>query len=221
MSVWIALLRGINVGGKNIIPMRALAATFTRLGFESVKTFIASGNVLFRSPTRDPRALERRLEKAIAKAHGCAIKVVVRSREELAALADDLPRGWKKPSAAKRYYVLFLRHEVDSKDILDRVQAKPGIEEIAYRPGALLWSATIAGLTRSSVMKLTASPLYKDITIRNLATTLKVRALADAMTGDVTSAITSGSSAARSRRPTASPARRSRSSPRPRARTSR
>jgi uncharacterized protein (DUF1697 family) len=181
MTIWVALLRGINVGGNNIIPMRALAETFTRLGFESVKTYIASGNVLFRSKDRDARALEKKLEKAIAMAHGCATKVVVRRREELAALVDALPRGWKKPDAKKRYYVIFLRHDVDSEDILERVQAKPGIEEIAYRPGTLLWSATIADLGRSSVSKLMVSPLYKDITIRNLNTTLKLRALADAM----------------------------------------
>jgi uncharacterized protein (DUF1697 family) len=180
MTVWVALLRGINVGGNNVIPMRALAETFTRLGFVSVKTYIASGNVLFQSSTnRDPRALEKKLEKAIAKAHDCTIKVVVRSREELAALVDDLPRGWKKPSATKRYYVLFLRHAVDSEDVLEKVQAKPGIEEIFYRPGTLLWSANIADLTRSSIAKLTATPLYKDVTIRNLNTTLKLRALAD------------------------------------------
>ena len=181
MTVWVALLRGINVGGNNIIPMRALAETFTSLGLESIKTYIASGNVLFRSRERNARTLEKKLEKAIAKAHGCTIKVVVRSREELAALVDDLPRGWKKPSATKRFYVLFLRHEVDSKKVLDMVQAKPGIEEVAYRPGTLLWSANIADLTRSSVAKLTASPLYKDVTIRNLNTTLKLRALADEM----------------------------------------
>lgn len=213
MTVWVALLRGINVGGNNIIPMKALAETFTRLGFESVKTYIASGNVLFRSPERDARALEKKLEKAIAKAHRCAIKVVVRSREELDALVDDLPRGWKKPSAAKRYYVLFLRHEVDSKKVLDRLQAKPGVEEIVYRAGTLLWSATIADLTRSAVMKqLTASPLYQAVTIRNLNTTLKLRALADAM------ALTSDSSAARSRPASGSPSRRIPSSPRPHAR---
>ena len=181
MTIWVALLRGINVGGNNIINMRALAETFTRLGFESVKTYIASGNVLFHSSARDARALEKKLEKAIQRAHGCAIKVVVRSREELAALVDDLPRGWKKPDAKKRYYVIFLRHDIDSENVLERVDAKAGIEEIDYRPGTLLWSATIADLGRSSVSKLMASPLYKDITIRNLNTTLKLRALADEM----------------------------------------
>jgi uncharacterized protein (DUF1697 family) len=182
MTVWIALLRGINVGGNNIIPMKALAETFTRLGLEGVKTYIASGNVLFRSGDRDPRALEKKLEKAIAKAHDCNVKVVVRTREELATLVDALPRAWKKPSPAKRYYVVFLRHAIDTEDVLERLPAKAGVEEIVYRPGTLLWSANVASITRSTVSKkLVSRPLYDDVTVRNLNTTLKLRALADAM----------------------------------------
>lgn len=210
MTVWLALLRGINVGGNNIIPMKALAETFTRLGFESVRTYIASGNVLFRSPEKDPRALEKKLERAISSKHACDVKVVVRTREELAALVDDLPRGWKKPDPkTKRYYVVFLRHAVDSESVLDRLEAKPGVEELAYRRGALLWSANIAQITRSSVAKLVASALYKDVTIRNLSTTLTLRKLADAMaTAAPAPSLTS-------------PRRTTPSSPRRRARTSR
>lgn len=183
MTIWVALLRGINVGGNNIIPMKALAETFTGLGLASVKTYIASGNVLFESADRDPRALEKKLEKAITKAHDCNVKVVVRTREELASLVDDLPRGWKKPDAKKkRYYVIFLRHSVDTEEVLERLPAKAGVEELLYRPGTLLWSANIAALTRSSVSKkLVSRPLYDDVTVRNLNTTLKLRTLADAM----------------------------------------
>ena len=152
MTIWVALLRGINVGGNNIIPMKALAETFTRLGLASVKTYIASGNVLFHSPERNARALEKKLEKAIAKSHDCDVKVVVRTREELASLVDHLPPGWKRPDAkTKRYYVIFLRHSVDSEDVLERLPAKAGVEELVYRPGTLLWSANVADVTRSSV----------------------------------------------------------------------
>lgn len=183
MAIWVALIRGINVGGNNIIPMRALAETFERAGMRDVKTYIQSGNVLFRSDVSNARTLEKRLEKAIDEAHGCNVKVVVRSRAELDALVKNLPPDWKKPSAKKRYYVLFLRHDVDSKDALDHVKAKDGVEEIVYRPGVLLWSALLAKITRSSISKLTQTPLYKDVTIRNLNTTLKLHALAKALEG--------------------------------------
>jgi len=118
--------------------MKALAETFTRLGKESVRTYIASGNVLFRSRETDARALEKQLEKAIAKAHACDVKVVVRSQSELASLVDHLPRGWKKPDQKKkRYYVIFLRHAIDTEAVLDTVTPKAGVEELVYRPGTL------------------------------------------------------------------------------------
>jgi uncharacterized protein (DUF1697 family) len=181
MTVYVALVRGINVGGNNVVPMRALAATFARCRLDAVKTFIQSGNVLFRSDLSDARALERRLEKAIAKGHGCDVKVVVRTLGELRSLVRTLPRSWKKPVTTKRYYVMFLRHTVDSKNVLARVAVREEVEELVYRPGALLWSASIASLSRSRVAKIMATPLYRDVTVRNLATTLKLCALAEAM----------------------------------------
>jgi uncharacterized protein (DUF1697 family) len=181
MTVYVALLRGINVGGNNIIPMRALANTFARLGLESVKTFIASGNVLFCSDRADPRALEHRLQRAIAKAHRSDVKVVVRDRDELRALVRKLPPSWKKPVATRRYYVMFLRHGIDSRDILSRIAVREDVEELVYRPGVLLWSATIAKLASSTVAKIGSSPLYREMTVRNLNTTLRLCALAEAM----------------------------------------
>src|SRR5690349_11738209 len=76
---YVALLRGINVGGNNIIPMKALAKTFEKLGLASVRTYIASGNVLFETTEKDARKLEERIAAAVKKSHACAAKVVVRS----------------------------------------------------------------------------------------------------------------------------------------------
>jgi uncharacterized protein (DUF1697 family) len=178
--VYVALLRGINVGGNNLIPMKSLTTTFERLGFTRVKTYIQSGNVIFRSGLRDARTLEKRIEAAVEADYRCDVRVVIRSRDEMSALVRALPRAWKKPDPAYRYYVMFLRHPVDSKDVLDRLDAKPDIEEIVYRPGAVLWSAEISKLSRSATAKFVSTPLYKDVTIRNLNTTLKLTALLDA-----------------------------------------
>jgi uncharacterized protein (DUF1697 family) len=171
---YVALIRGINVGGNNIIPMRDLAATFERLGLTAVRTYIQSGNVLFQSDEGDARALEKRIEAGMKKAHRCETKVVVRSSAEMKALLRSLPESWAVPDPATRYYVLFLRHGIDSKDILAGLSPKPDIEEVTYRPGALLWSASIAELTRTAIGKLASKPIYKDMTVRNLNTTLKL-----------------------------------------------
>lgn len=189
----VALLRGINVGGNNIIPMRELAATFEALGLTNVKTYIQSGNVLFASAIRDPRALEKRIEAALRKTHRCDAKVVVRSREEMLALERSLPASWRRRDPARRYNVLFLRHTIDSKDVLDDLKPKPDIEEVTYRPGVLLWSASIEHVTRTAMAKLASMPLYQHVTVRNLNTTLKLCELLSE--SDVTAP------ASRSRRP--------------------
>ena len=179
MLAHVALLRGINVGGKNIIRMDALAASFERLGFASVKTVIASGNVVFCAPKQDLRALEKRIEKELTKAHAYDATVVVKSAPEMAAMAGKMPHTWAKPNSAFRYYVIFLRHEVDSRDVLDELQPKPGVETLDYAPGVLFWAAKRAALARSTVAKLGRSKLYKYVTVRNLNTAKKLAELVE------------------------------------------
>lgn len=178
---YVALLRGINVGGNNVIPMSALVKTFERMGLDSVRTYIASGNVLFRTGTSEPRALETRIERALSRAHGYDARVVLRSHAEMTRHVDDLPRAWKRPDPKMRYNVLFLRHEIDSESILEGLAPKPEIEQVSYRPGVLYWSAHTSDLTRTSMAKLSSKAVYKHVTVRNLNTTRKIFELMDAM----------------------------------------
>ncbi|HEY5951087.1 MAG TPA: DUF1697 domain-containing protein, partial [Kofleriaceae bacterium] len=124
MAGHVALLRGINVGGNNIIPMAALANCFEAMKFSSVKTFIASGNVIFAAPAQDPRKLEQKIEKALVKAFDYDAKVVVKSQAELDAIINGMPKDWTKPSPAQRYYVMFLRHAIDARDIVDQFEPR-------------------------------------------------------------------------------------------------
>ncbi len=177
-ETYVALLRGINVGGKNIIPMAALAKVFERLGFGSVKTFIASGNVIFVAPKQDLRKLEETIEIALAAEFDYDARVVVKSKREMTAIVKGIAKAWAKPSPAIRYYVLFLRDAIDDKRILGDFDPKPDVETLAYAPGALLWAAKTSALTRSSVSrKMSSKPFYKEITVRNLNTTLKLAEL--------------------------------------------
>ena len=180
MLAHVALLRGINVGGKNIIRMDALAASFERLGFASVKTFIASGNVVFCAPKQDLRALEKRIEKELTKAHAYDATVVVKSAPEMAAMVRKMPRAWARPNAAWRYYVIFLRHEVDSRAVLDELAPREGVETLDYAPGVLYWAARRAALAKSSVAKLNRSKLYRYVTVRNLNTSQTLAELVEA-----------------------------------------
>lgn len=91
MRTWIALLRGINIGGNNLLPMKQLTALLEQNACSDVKTYIQSGNVVLRSPDADPAALGQRITAAIAASHGFAPRVLVLSRDELAAAAADNP----------------------------------------------------------------------------------------------------------------------------------
>jgi uncharacterized protein (DUF1697 family) len=173
-KTYVALLRGINVGGNNVIPMSALSKTFEKTGVSSVKTYIASGNVMFRSPDHDPRALEDRIERALTMAHRYGAKVVVRSLDEMVGVIAGLPRAWKRADARMRCNVLFLRHEIDSEAILDGLDPKKGIEHVAYRPGVLYWSARTSDLGRTSMVKLSSKEIYQQLTVRNLNTTRRI-----------------------------------------------
>lgn len=177
-ETYLALLRGINVGGNNIIPMAALAGCFERLKLSAVKTYIASGNVIFGAPKADPRKLELTIEKALVKAFAYDAKVVVKSKAEMNSIVDGMPKDWRRPSAAMRYYVLFLRHAVDSRRILDTLEPRSGVETLTYVPGALLWAAKRSEITKSRIAKqMLAKPIYQELTARNLNTTTKLAQL--------------------------------------------
>lgn len=88
---WVALLRGINVGGKNSLPMRDLAALFTDAGAAAVETYIQSGNVVFDAPARAEARIAAAVKKGIVAGFGFDVPIVLRSADELAAIARANP----------------------------------------------------------------------------------------------------------------------------------
>lgn len=170
---FVALLRGVNVGGNNMISMASLKASFEKIGFDEVATYINSGNILFKAREADARKLERRIEAMLAQQHQLACKVVVRSLTEMATLVKSLPATWNGDSRW-RYNVIFLHHTIDSENVLRDLAPKPEIEEVVYRPGTLLWSAQVSQITRTSMLKLSARKTFQHMTVRNLNTTKKL-----------------------------------------------
>jgi uncharacterized protein (DUF1697 family) len=179
-NIYVALLRGINVGGNNMVSMKSLKESFERMGFDDVSTYINSGNVLFRSDEKDPRKLEERIDCMLAKDYKLQPRTVVRSRAEMGRLLKTIAKTWK-PDPQLRCNVIFLRHEIDSKSLLKHIQIKPDIEAVVYCPGTLLWSAQLDALTRTAMLKLASRPIYKEMTIRNPNTTAKVFELMERM----------------------------------------
>ena len=170
---YVALLRGINVGGHALIKMADLQSVINALGFKHVQTYIQSGNVIFETAKQSARKLETTIEQAILKHFHHDVKVVIHSQPEMARLLKLIPKRWYTDSTRK-YNVIFLRHTVDSKTIMKNFKPKPEIETVAYYPGVLLWSANINAITRSTMIKLAGQPIYKEMTVRNLNTTKKI-----------------------------------------------
>ena len=172
-TVFVALLRGVNVGGNNMISMKSLKESFETLGFVNVSTYINSGNIIFQSKEADPRKLERKIEQMLSSEYQLDSKVVLRSLSEMEKLVQALPRNWDSDSGL-RFNVIFLRHSIDSETVIAELSVNSDIEEVLYRPGALLWSVEASQAARSKMVKLSSRKIYKEMTVRNLNTTRKL-----------------------------------------------
>lgn len=176
---YIALLRGINVGGNNIIPMARLRASFEEMGFSGVTTYIASGNVVF---TADGKAtsrakLTKTIESSLDEAFGYASRVVVLSAAEIAQVVAEAPAGFGKDKTRYRYDVIFVKPPLVASEVVGEVPTKEGVDVVVAGAHALYFRRVVAKATQSRLSKLVQLPLYKSVTIRNWNTTEKLAAL--------------------------------------------
>ena len=132
---YVALLRGINVGGNKLIKMKELAAVMTAAGFQSVRTFIASGNVIFESAATDPVRLARRIEKELEKAFGHDVAVIVRKIDELEAVLKLAPFKQVKDKNTM-LFVVFLSSDPKVMPKLPFVYDTENFEVITVKHGA-------------------------------------------------------------------------------------
>jgi uncharacterized protein (DUF1697 family) len=170
--VYVALLRGINVGGKAKVEMPKLKLAFESLGCENVSTYINSGNVIF-SDKRPAKELVPLTETAIAKDFGLEVRVVLRNLENIQKLCREIPARWTNDSQQKTD-VLFLWDEIDSADILDKVVINPEIENARYIAGALVWNIGRENVTKGGGVKLIKTDFYRHMTARNINTVRKL-----------------------------------------------
>jgi uncharacterized protein (DUF1697 family) len=170
---FVALLRGINVGGKNPVSMRALQALFEQLGFSDVRTYINSGNVIFKAPKASARKLELSIEPALEEKFHAPIRVIVRSLPEMKHVVQSIPAEWSD-TKTWRSNLIFLARRIDKPSIVKALHAKPEIENVFYRKGTVFWSVRWKDLTKSGVLRVNRAPIYKEMTIRNPNTARKI-----------------------------------------------
>ena len=180
MTQYVALLRGINVGGNNLIKMPELARCFEKQGFRGVATYIQSGNVLFEAGSSPPARLARGIETAIAKTFDCRASVALRSRKEMAGIVAGAPKGFGKQPDKYRYDVIFLFEPLTAKEALSNVPLREGVDQAYAGKGVLYFSRIIAKATHSKLPKIASMPMYKSMTISNWNTTTKLLSLMEA-----------------------------------------
>ncbi|MFS0724899.1 DUF1697 domain-containing protein [Paenibacillus sp. 1P07SE] len=171
--VYVALLRGIIVGGNNKIDMKTLKRVFEEAGMEQVVTYINSGNIVFIDRQHGREELPPLLEEAIQAGFGLNIRVLIRSLDEFHALLRELPEDWTNDQEMKSD-VLFLWDEINDAATLEQLVWKPEIEDVRYVAGAILYSVSKEHVTRGSLGKLIGTKIYSQMTIRNVNTTRKI-----------------------------------------------
>ncbi len=174
----IALLRGINVGGRNKITMADLRATFEARGYRGVATYIQSGNVLVESDA-GPAALEDDIEALLEERFGTAITVVARSHAELRDVVTGSPRGFGETPDTHLSDVVFLKAPLTAERAMAVLDPRPGVDRAWPGAGVLYVERLRARRGESRLSRVVGTPEYRSMTIRNWNTTTRLLSLLD------------------------------------------
>ena len=178
MTSWLALLRGINVGGRNRIRMSDLAECFEDAGYTDVRTYIESGNVIFRARGVRP-ALTETIERMLADAFDYDATVELRDLAAMRSVVVQAPPGFGSEPDVYRYDVLFLLPPLAVDEVLDALRLKDGVDAVWTGPGVVYHSRLIARASQSGLTRIVAHPFYRRMTVRNWNTTRGLLALMD------------------------------------------
>lgn len=179
-SSFVALLRGINVGGRNPIRMPDLVACFRDAGHEDVSTYLQSGNVLFGADHKSGPKLEAEVEAMLERRFGMPLLVVIRSREELAQTIEAAPADHGSPKL--RSDIFFLKHPLTSEEALAEMpDLREGVDSVAPGPGAIYFSRVAARATKTRIQLFMAMPIFQQMTVRTWSTSVRLLEKLDAV----------------------------------------
>lgn len=175
---YLALLRGINVGGNNIIKKDELKACFENAGCKSVLTYIQSGNILFQSDEKDRNKIAEKVQNELAKKLNKRIQIVIYDEIQYKNLVASAHKSWGQNDKQK-HNALFLLDDTTVKkarEIFPKIN--PDYESVSFVDGVVFWSGSKDHYTKTSYTKeLVKSPIYSLVTIRNSNTTFKLKDL--------------------------------------------
>jgi uncharacterized protein (DUF1697 family) len=179
MITYLALLRGVNVGGKALLKMTELSQALAEAGFENVRTYIQSGNVIVDSDKKDKQAIATLITTCIEKNFDLQVQVAVFTAPEWRTIIKAAPAWWGKDTEWK-HNLLVLTQDIPMKELVATIGTlKPDIEALEAGNGVLYQSMSFKFFGRTTTGKLAGNPLYKKLTIRNYNTATKLLKLLD------------------------------------------
>jgi uncharacterized protein (DUF1697 family) len=173
MTRFLLLLRGINVGGKNKVPMAELRALLERLGYADVATYIASGNVVL-SSDQSAAEIKRAVEAALPETFRLdseLVAVLVLTDAQLRAVVDGKPPGFGEEPERYHSDVIFLIG-IDAAEAIEVFDPRPGVDRVWPGDGVIYSQRLSAQRTKSRLSRIMGTPAYRSMTIRNWATTV-------------------------------------------------
>ncbi len=176
MKRYIALLRGINVSGKNKVPMAELKKCFESLGVMEVKTYLNSGNVIFSSADKNVTALIDQVERMMQRELGLDIPVFIIPQEELADILRHAPDWWGTENKGNYDNLIFILPPATFPDIYYEIGApKEGLEQIQEYQSAVFWSFSRKDYQKTNWWSKTArADIGSKLTIRTANTVRRI-----------------------------------------------
>ena len=177
---YLALLRGINVGGKNLVKMADLRLAVESMGLADVATYIQSGNLLFSAPRQSRDELAARIESELSRRFGLEQKVVLLTQAQLRGVVEGAPVGFGAES--QKCDVIFLRKPLTVRRAFSLVETKEGVDRASAGKGVIYFSRLAARASSSRLSRVVMLPEYQNMTIRSWSTTRKLLLLMESRT---------------------------------------
>ena len=179
MIRYIALLRGINISGRNKVSMAELKDCFIQLGYAQVRTHLNSGNVVFSAEDVPVRGIEAAIREKIMKRFALDIPVLVLPQEALRALLRKAPDWWNAADKAIYDNLIFVLPTATAIAVAEKIgDATPGLEKVQTEGECIFWSFDRARYTKANWWKKTAAPgIGEHLTIRTAGTVKRLAVL--------------------------------------------
>jgi uncharacterized protein (DUF1697 family) len=171
---YITLLRGINIGGRNIIKIDDIKRTFEKMRFKDVKTYIYSGNIIFKSEETNKAALTNSIEKILSKEYNYDSRILIFNFNEFDRIVKAAPGDFGTKREQYRYEIWFLREPLTAVEVLKSIRLKESFDNIHDGNNVVYSSRLISEAEKNKLARIIRLPVYQNITVRNWSTATKM-----------------------------------------------